>query len=180
MASAVPTVIKPHSIEMVLLVNNRFLPVSPTNLAEFYSQYPKLLAAAKEIAGKVPLKVSPSGVLYVRQKQWAACMPGESLDNGEKVTACATEDLLTCHAVILRDPVTNVTAIGHFDEFSRVWDFSGLMEDFLEKVKMVKEKEAWDYCEDESEGDWEWYDEDEDCDQDYDFQLQKGLFNCNW
>ena len=40
---------------------------------------------------------------------------------------------------------------------------------------MVKEKEAWDYCEDESEGDWEWYDEDEDCDQDYDFQLQKGL-----
>ena len=164
---------------MVLLVNNRFLPVSPTNLAEFYSQYPKLLAAAKEIAGKVPLKVSPSGVLYVRQKQWAACMPGESLDNGEKVTACATEDLLTCHAVILRDPVTNVTAIGHFDEFSRVWDFSGLMEDFLEKVKMVKEKEAWDYCEDESEGDWEWYDEDEDCDQDYDFQLQQGLFNCN-
>ena len=39
---------------MVLLVNNTILAVSPTNLAEFYSQYPRLLVGAKEMAGKAP------------------------------------------------------------------------------------------------------------------------------
>ena len=162
---------------MVLLVNNTILAVSPTNLAEFYSQYPRLLVGAKEMAGKAPLKVEPGGVLYVRQKQWAACHPGERLDSGEDVTACATEDLLTCHAVILRDPATSVTAIGHFDEFSRHWDFSGLMEDFLEKVRLMKQRGGWDYCEEDCEEDWEWWEEEEDDSQTEacDDQLQPGL-----
>ena len=68
---------------MVLLVKNRFLPVSPTNLAEFYSQYPHLLAGAEHLAAKVPVKVDTTGILYVRQKQWAATTPGEALDNGQ-------------------------------------------------------------------------------------------------
>ena len=164
---------------MVLLVNKRFLPVCPTNLADFYTQYPHLLVGAENLAAKVPVKVETTGILYVRQKQWAASKPGDTLDNGQEVVACATEDLLTCHAVILRDPATAVVAIGHFDEFSRVWDFSGLMGDFLEKVKMVKQREDWDYCEEEEEGDWEWWEEDEDQDEDsqgqaFDGQLQPG------
>ena len=131
------------------------------------------------LAAKVPLKVETTGILYVRQKQWAASQPGDTLDNGQEVVACATEDLLTCHAVILRDPATAVVAIGHFDEFSRVWDFSGLMGDFLEKVKLMKQRTSWDYCEEEEEGDWEWWDEDEVEDdsqgQTFDDQLQPGL-----
>ena len=162
---------------MVLLVKKRFLEVSPTNLAEFYSQYPHLLAGAEELAAKKAMKADPAGVLYVRQKQWAASHPGESLDNGEEVVACATEDLLTCHAVIFRDPATSVTCIGHFDEFSRVWDFSGLMEDFLEKVKLIKQKEDWDYCEEDCEGDWEWWDEEEDGSEDCNYQLEQGCSN---
>ena len=86
--------------------------------------------------------------------------------------ACATEDLLTCHAVILRDPATAVTAIGHFDEFSRVWDFSGLMEDFLEKVRLMKQRGGWDYCEEDCEEDWEWWEEEEEEEEEDDSQTE--------
>ena len=68
---------------MVLLVNNHFLPISPSNLTEFYSQYSKLLEGAKELAEKKPLRLEPAGILYVRQKQWAATHPGDQLDDGQ-------------------------------------------------------------------------------------------------
>jgi len=75
------------------------------------------------MASKTPIRVDTGGVLYVRQKQWAATHPGDLLDNGQEVVACGTEDVLTCHVIIMREPATGVTAIAHFDEFSRVWDF---------------------------------------------------------
>ena len=64
-------------------------------------------------------------------------MLGESLTNAnhvfsfQMVVACGTEDVLTCHVILMRESRTGVTAIAHFDEFSRHWDVSGLMEDFL-------------------------------------------------
>lgn len=145
---------------MVLLVRNRFLPISPTNLSDFYTQYPHLLEGAKELAEKKPLRLDPSGILYVRQKQWAATYPGDRLEDGQEVDGCGTEDVLTCHVIILREPSLGVTAIAHFDEFSRRWDFEGIMKDFLEKVRKVKESKVWDYWEEE-EGDWEWEEEEE-------------------
>jgi len=165
---------------MVLLVNNRFLPVSPTNLAEFYNQNPRILQGAKDLAEKKPLRLEPTGILYVRQKQWAATHPGDQLDDGQvgargdcydsqlaewlhlfqNVVGCGTEDVLTCHVIILREPSLGVTAIAHFDEFSRRKDFECLMKDFLEKVKLTKETKEWDYCDGE-EDDWEWEEEEE-------------------
>eukprot|EP00092_Neocalanus_flemingeri_P011073 GFUD01011921.1.p1 GENE.GFUD01011921.1~~GFUD01011921.1.p1 ORF type:complete len:128 (-),score=27.42 GFUD01011921.1:62-445(-) len=124
---------------MVLLVNNRFLPISPSNLSEFYTQFPRFLEGAKELAKKKPLRLDPAGILYIRQKQWAATHPGDRLDDGQEVVGCGTEDVLTCHVIILREPSLGVTAIAHFDEFSRKWDFEGLMKNFLEKVKLMKE-----------------------------------------
>ena len=80
---------------MVLLVKNRFLPVSPTNLSDFYSQNPKLLTEAKDLAAKKPLSLDPSGILYVRQKQWAATHPGDKLDDGQvRSVTCESEDFL--------------------------------------------------------------------------------------
>ena len=79
----------------------------------------------------------------------------------QEVVACGTEDVLTCHVIILRDPATRVTAIAHFDEFSRVWDFAGLARDFLDKVAWVRHHEEWEYREGEDEGDWEWWEEGE-------------------
>ena len=68
---------------MVLLVNNTPLSSAPDDLAKFYSTYPHLLQEAKRMASKIPIKVDTRGVLYVRQKQWAATHPGELLDNGQ-------------------------------------------------------------------------------------------------
>ena len=68
---------------MVLLVDNKELPAVPGDLAEFYSQHPMLLREAKRLAARVPIKVDTTGVLYVRQKQWAATQPGEGLDNSQ-------------------------------------------------------------------------------------------------
>ena len=59
----------------------------------------------------------------------------------------------------MREPRLGVTAIAHFDEFSRVWDFEGLMNDFLSKVKLMKESKDEDYW-DEDDGDWEWEEDD--------------------
>jgi len=114
------------------------------------------------MASKTPIRVDTGGVLYVRQKQWAATHPGDLLDNGQEVVACGTEDVLTCHVIIMREPATGVTAIAHFDEFSRVWDFREMAEDFVEKVKFVKQKSEWEYAEDGDEDDWEWWDEEDD------------------
>ena len=35
------------------------------------------------MASKTPIRVDTGGVLYVRQKQWAATHPGDLLDNGQ-------------------------------------------------------------------------------------------------
>ena len=68
---------------MVLLVDNTELTSPPGDLAEFYSQFPVLFREARRLAARAPVKVDTAGVLYVRQKQWAATTPGEALDNGQ-------------------------------------------------------------------------------------------------
>ena len=68
---------------MVLLVNNQLLETAPESLQDFYTQYPQLHQEAKQMASKKPIKVDTTGILYVRQKQWAAMTPGELLDNGQ-------------------------------------------------------------------------------------------------
>ena len=68
---------------MVLLVNNQLLEKAPEDLHGFYSRCPHLHAEAKQMAAKKPIKVDTTGILYVRQKQWAAMQPGELLDNGQ-------------------------------------------------------------------------------------------------
>ena len=85
---------------------------------------------------------------------------------GNEVVGCGTEDVLTCHVIILREPATGVTAIAHFDEFSRVWDFQALSRDFLDKVALMRGSPAeWDYWEEGESGDWEWDEEEEEEEQ---------------
>ena len=71
-----------------------------------------------------------------------------------QVLGCGTDDVLTCHVIILRDPELGVAVIGHFDEFSRKKDFEGLVNSFLERLRQRKRASTWDYWE-EGEGDWE-------------------------
>ena len=145
------------------------------------------------MSSKKPIKIDTTGILYVRQKQWAAIKPGELLDNGQvfpicisrfienfsqEVIGCGTDDLLTCHAIIFRDSPSGVTAIAHFDEFSRRWDFEGMMDDFIAKVIEMRLKSEWEYDEDAGDGDWEWWDDSEEyelktetCDPDTIYEL---------
>ena len=81
-------------------------------------------------------RVDPRGVLYVRQKQWGVTHRGDTLEDGQQVTAAGTDDVLTCHVIVLREPETGVTAIGHFDEFSRKKNFEALVATFLERVRL--------------------------------------------
>ena len=76
----------------------------------------------------------------------------------QEVLGCGTDDLLTCHVILLREPRLGVAAIGHFDEFARTKDFKGLVASFLERVRQRKRAEEWDYWEG-GEGDWEWEEE---------------------
>jgi len=77
---------------------------------------------------------------------------------------CGTEDVLTCHVVIFRDRGTGVSAIGHFDEFTKRVHFEKMACSFLEKIRAVKSGiwEEWDECMDEEgDGEWEYYDDSE-------------------
>ena len=79
-----------------------------------------------------------------------------------------TEDVLTCHVIVLHHPLTAVTAIAHFDEFVKEPGLEKLVQDFLARVRQryfvdeADEKEL----EDGEDGDYEWeeWDEDEDPD----------------
>ena len=45
-------------LEMVVLVNNRFLGPAPASPEELYSQFPHLLRGAEELAGTKPKRCS--------------------------------------------------------------------------------------------------------------------------
>jgi len=140
---------------MVLLVRGRFLQTAPSSPQELYAQFPHLMQGARELAAKPAKRTEPRGVLYVRQKQWGVTHKGDTLEDGQEVLGCGTDDVLTCHVIVLREPELGVAAIGHFDEFSRKKNFDGLVASFLERVRQRKRASAWDYWED-GEGDWEW------------------------
>ena len=114
----------------------------------------------------------------MRQKQWGVTHKGDTLEDGQEVLlcfiqkiltsiqvlGCGTDDVLTCHVIVLREPVLGVAAIGHFDEFSRKKNFDGLVASFLERVRQRKRASAWDYWE-EDEGDWEWEEDGEEVEE---------------
>ena len=99
----------------------------------------------------------------MRQKQWGVTHKGDTLEDGQEVLVsfiqkiltsiqvlgCGTDDVLTCHVIVLREPVLGVAAIGHFDEFSRKKNFDGLVASFLERVRQRKRASAWDYWEED-------------------------------
>ena len=131
----------------------------------------------------------------MRQKQWGVTHKGDTLEDGQEVIShiillqfsfsefsfnflsyifqvlgCGTDDVLTCHVIVLREPELGVAAIGHFDEFSRKKNFDGLVASFLERVRQRKRASAWDYWED-GEGDWEWEEDGEEQEQEEEEEL---------
>ncbi|XP_023322489.1 uncharacterized protein LOC111696928 isoform X2 [Eurytemora carolleeae] len=145
---------------MVLLVSGLELYSPPESVERIYQQFPRLRQTAEKLANKPPKCVEPTGVMYVRQKQWGVTYPEDKLDNGDKVICCGTEDVLTCHVIIIRDPYTGVSSIAHFDEFSKQSSFEKMVESFLEKIRERQEGD-WEYWEEGAEGDWEYWESDD-------------------
>ena len=46
-------------------------------------------------------------------------MAPSSKGDGGAILSCGTEDVLTCHVIVLHHAFTQVTALAHFDEFVR-------------------------------------------------------------
>ena len=91
---------------------------SVLTLREIFSECPNLLEKSRAFADRPTTEVRESdGVLYVRQKEDAVTFDGDRLQDGHPVRCCGTEDVLTCHVVVLHHPEARVTAIAHFDEY---------------------------------------------------------------
>ena len=73
-------------------------------LEDIYNKCPLLFEEGKKFALKPCRTFSPENVLYVRQKEDAVTYVGDKLANGNPVQYCGTQDVLTCHVVVLHHP----------------------------------------------------------------------------
>ena len=146
---------------MVLVVGDTELKSSIT-LPELYSSRPELLEKGHKFARIPPRQVDPEGIVYVRQKEDAVTFVGDRFANGNLVKTAGTQDVLTCHVVVLHHPDSGVTAIGHYDEYVRERRLNALVNRFCERV-VDRSYIYFDDDEDEDYGDeWEWEEVSED------------------
>ena len=97
---------------MVLIIDQKKVQEDPivfdssTNvyLQDIYNKSPLLFEEGKKFALKPSRTFSPENVLYVRQKEDAVTYVGDKLANGKPVQYCGTQDVLTCHVVVLHHP----------------------------------------------------------------------------
>ena len=96
---------------------------------------------------------------------------GDSFPNGQRVSICGTEDVLTCHVIILHHPFTGTLGLAHFDEFFKE---NGLMKQFLESF-LLRVRQRYFYSQDDDDfdeqdegldDDWEWEEMDDDGEND--------------
>lgn len=136
------------------------------NLKAFYLNHPDLLARAQKFADSKKKFVKPEGVLYVRQKEFAVTFHGDRFIDDSKVIWCGTEDVLTCHVLVLHHQLTQVTAIAHFDEYVKESRLEQFVTQFLERVRdqyFVTSESTDDFSNDYE---WEEWDETESEDSD--------------
>ena len=74
------------------------------HLDDVYNKCPWLFEEGKKFALKPCRTFAPENVLYVRQKEDAVTFVGDKLANGKPVQYCGTQDVLTCHVVVLHHP----------------------------------------------------------------------------
>ena len=74
------------------------------HLEDIYNKCPWLFEEGKKFALKPCRTFAPENVLYVRQKEDAVTFVGDKLANGKPVQYCGTQDVLTCHVVVLHHP----------------------------------------------------------------------------
>ena len=99
---------------MVLKVGQYYLGNSgsePLTLAQLYSGFPDLASNGAKFASIPYRSVQGSdGVMYVRQKEDVVTYHGDLFDDGNSVKKLGTQDVLTCHVVVLRHEVCSILA----------------------------------------------------------------------
>ena len=100
---------------MVLKVGQYYLGNSgsdqPLTLAQLYSGFPDLASDGAKFASIPYRSVQGSdGVMYVRQKEDVVTYHGDLFDDGNSVKKLGTQDVLTCHVVVLRHEVCTILA----------------------------------------------------------------------
>ena len=81
------------------------------HLDDVYNKCPWLFEEGKKFALKPCRTFAPENVLYVRQKEDAVTFVGDKLANGKPVQYCGTQDVLTCHVVVLHHPKSKGNSI---------------------------------------------------------------------
>ena len=74
------------------------------SLEDIYGKCPWLLQEGHQFARRPCQYILPENVMYVRQKEDAVTYVGDKLANGQPVQYCGTQDVLTCHVVVLHHP----------------------------------------------------------------------------
>merc|ERR1711974_52692 len=94
-----------------------------------------------------------------------------------------TQDVLTCHVVVLRHEETGVTAFAHFDEYLRIQRLEAFLHKFQQMIlhrtyygyeDENENPDNWEWCEDSSEEEDSINDEDSDLFSDITLQLVGG------
>jgi len=83
----------------------------------------------------------------------------------QRVSTVGTDDVLTCHVVILHHPWTSTLALAHFDEFVRAPALNRFLKAFLERIRERYFSEEWE--DDEFDEDWDYEYVDEDDEEDF-------------
>ncbi len=74
-------------------------------------------------------------------------------DGTQPVTSCGTEDVLTCHVIVLRHPLTQVVGLAHVDEYVRETGLERFLAAFLDRVR---ERYFADDGDDDDGDEYEW------------------------
>lgn len=118
--------------------------VDAASVDAIFEAHPRLRSEAEALAGKKKTNVKPDGVLYARQKEFVVTHLGDRFSDGEVapsskggggvILRCGTEDVLTCHVIVLHHGFTQVTALAHFDEFVQQKGLEKFVSAFLGRV----------------------------------------------
>ena len=95
---------------MVLIIENNKVKSVDYSLETFFEKYPCLSKCSREFADKKVKTVARNeNCLYVGQREMAICSKDDDID------IIGSEDATTCHIIIVRDVVSNTTALAHLD-----------------------------------------------------------------
>lgn len=95
---------------MVLVLGGVVLDEAPVESRNLFHAAPHLKEAAAHVASLPPKVVTPVGLLYLHQREFAVVLPHD-----KNVSVLGTDDCNTCIAVILRHTGSGATCMAHVD-----------------------------------------------------------------